>query len=468
MSRSVRLICRCLACAGMGSALLSYSRAPVWAADSAPTAGAGASPGKASPMTTTKAKPLLRDFMGLNVHSVGFRPALYKPVCRLVRDYHPMSWDLGEDTSSALDFPHARSNGVNWLDEYGSWQKAGYDIDVSIQVEQTAPGKWKDMPRDAFAYGRAFAQYFGPSGSHPLVSSVEIGNEPANYNDSEYRTVFENMAKGIRQGDPRLPIATCYVVAGKPDQYTKNVESLKGLEALYDILNIHTYAFAEPYPTWRRSFPEDPTIHYLTPITDTITWRNANAPGKQIWVTEFGWDSTTKPDLPTGDFSRWVGSTDTQQAQYLVRSFLVFSALDLDRAYIYYFDDEDVPTLHAASGLTRHFTPKPSYYAVSHLYHTLGNYRFARAVVQKTGDLYVYENRNATNRKERIWAVWSPTGTNRETEVSLPAPGGSVVRAERMPLKAGEAESVSWEAGKDGTIKVTAGESPIYLWLRDR
>jgi serine/threonine-protein kinase ATR len=437
-----------------------------------PTARAAGGPRKAvskkdfreAGVVKTKLTPLFRDFMGLNVHSVGFKPELYKPVCRLVRDYHPMSWDLGDDTSNALEFPHTRNNVVNWLDEYGSWKKDGYDIDASLQFEQTAPGKWKDMAKDAFAYGRAFAQYFGPSGPNRLVGSVEIGNEPGNYSDSQYRVVFENMARGLREGDPRLPIATCNVVAGKPDRYTKNIESIKGLESLYDIINIHTYAFAEPYPTWRRSFPEDPTIKYLVPITDTIAWRNANAPAKQIWVTEFGWDSTTKPDLPTGDFSRWVGSTDTQQAQYLVRSFLVFSALDVDRAYLYYFNDDDTPTLHAASGLTRNYTPKPSYYAVSHLYHTLGNYRFARAVTQETGNLYVYEYQNATNSKDRIWAVWSPTGTNRKSEVVLPALKGKIVRAEQMPLQAGQAESVAFDV-QGSKVTLTVGESPIYLWL---
>jgi hypothetical protein len=413
---------------------------------------------------TVKTKALFRDFMGLNVHSVGLKPELYKPVCRLLRDYHPMVWDLDNDTSNATQFPMTRNN-INWLNEYGVWKKTGYDTDVSLQFEQTAPDKWKDMAKDAFAYGRSFAQYFGPSGTHPLVSGVEIGNEPANYSNAAYRTVFENMARGIRAGDPRLPIATCNVVAGKPDKYTKSITVLDGLQSLYDIINIHTYAFAEPYPTWRRSYPEDPTIQYLPPVTDTIAWRNAHAPGKQIWITEFGWDATTKPNLPTGDFSKWVGVTDTQQAQYLVRSFLIFSALDVDRAYIYYYDDEDAPTLHASSGLTRHFTPKPSFYAVSHLYDTLGNYRFARAVKQEAANLYVYEYQRGTNSKDRIWAVWSPTGTKREAEVSLPAPAGRIVRAEQMPLQAGKAKPAAYRV-QDGKVALTVGETPVYLWIQ--
>ncbi|MCW3051037.1 MAG: hypothetical protein JWN14_207, partial [Chthonomonadales bacterium] len=215
----------------------------------------------------------------------------------------------------------------------------------------------------------------------------------------------------------------------------------------------------------RRSYPEDPKIQYLPPVTDTISLRNAHAPGKQIWITEFGWDATTKPNLPTGDFSKFVGVTDTQQAQYLVRSFLVFSALDVDRAYIYYYDDEDAPTLHAASGLTRHFTPKPSFYAVSHLYETLGNYRFTRAIVQEAGSVYAYEYQSGTNSKDRIWAVWSPTGSNREAEVVLPTLRGKILRAEQMPLQAGKAKPATYRV-QDGKVTLKVGEAPVYLWIQ--
>ena len=41
-------------------------------------------------------KPLMRDFIGINGHTVQFKPELYRPVCGLVRDYHPVEWDLGE------------------------------------------------------------------------------------------------------------------------------------------------------------------------------------------------------------------------------------------------------------------------------------------------------------------------------------------------------------------------------------
>src|SRR5688572_16362475 len=44
-------------------------------------------------------KPLMRDFIGINAHTVQFKPELYAPICRLVRDYHPFDWDAEGDTS---------------------------------------------------------------------------------------------------------------------------------------------------------------------------------------------------------------------------------------------------------------------------------------------------------------------------------------------------------------------------------
>ena len=263
-------------------------------------------------------KPLFRDFMGLNTHTVQFKPDLYKPVTRLLRDYHGFKWDVGDDTDFHLQFPFAR-NRVDWGTMYGSWNNAGYRIDVSVMFDDTKPTAWRDLKRDGAEYGFQFARYFGLSGKK-LVEAAEIGNEPGNYADATYRTLFESVASGMRRGDPKLLISTCAVYARPSGPYHKNIAVLNGLEPLYDIVNVHSYAEAEGYPTWRRSFPEDPKLEFLPKILEVISWRNQNAPGKQIWLTEFGWDATTKPQATEGTFKKWVGVTDLQQAQYLVRA----------------------------------------------------------------------------------------------------------------------------------------------------
>jgi serine/threonine-protein kinase ATR len=76
----------------------------------------------------------------------------------------------------------------------------------------------------------------------------------------------------------------------------------------------------------------DPKVDYLKRVNHLIAWRDRNAPGKEVRVTEFGWDASTKPAPATGDFAKWVGSSETEQARYLVRSFLLFSKRDVTRA----------------------------------------------------------------------------------------------------------------------------------------
>ncbi|OGV39769.1 MAG: hypothetical protein A2X48_24010 [Lentisphaerae bacterium GWF2_49_21] len=49
-------------------------------------------------------KPLMRDFIGLNVHTVQVDPKLYTPVVRLLRDYHPYMWDVDDKPGTPRPF----------------------------------------------------------------------------------------------------------------------------------------------------------------------------------------------------------------------------------------------------------------------------------------------------------------------------------------------------------------------------
>ncbi len=400
--------------------------------------------------------------MGINGHTIQFRPKLYQPVAQLVRDYHPVEWDLGNDSDFAPPFPYAR-NGVDWRKVYGLWHEAGWRTDVSLMFETLPRQRWLKLGADSMAYGERFARAFGPSGTNAWVESAEIGNEPGKFSDADYRVVFENMARGLRAGDPKLKIVTGAMTTGKSHDYAKSVECIAGLESLYEVLNVHTYAQLENWPTWRRSFPEDARLkEYLPDVRRLCEWRDQHAPGKEVWITEFGYDSTTRKPDPTTEFKSWVGSTDEQQAQWNVRSWLLFASLPVQRAYVYFFNDEDEPKLHGASGLTRHFVPKPSFYAAAHLQRTLGDYRFARALVNRPGEAMLFEFTHATDAKQLSWVAWSPTGEGRTGKLELPAFKGKIERAERMPLRANENTTIATPK-VSSTIEV--GESPVYLHL---
>ena len=108
-------------------------------------------------------RPLMREFIGINGHTVQFKPELYQPLCRLARDYHPVAWDLAGDTSKPAPFPFAR-NKVNWETVYGSWRKHGWTVNACLMFESIKREEWKNLEGDARAYGESFAREFGPSG----------------------------------------------------------------------------------------------------------------------------------------------------------------------------------------------------------------------------------------------------------------------------------------------------------------
>lgn len=427
--------------------------------------GCRALPGEPAAQTP---KLLFREFMGLNGHTVQFRPELYRATTVLVRDYHPVEWDLGTNAASTPPFPKAR-NGVDWSTVYGSWKTAGLRIDASLMFETLSKEQWGDLATNAWAYGRRFARAFGPTAGSALVEAAEIGNEPGKFSDADYRAMFEHMARGIKAGDSTVKVATCALTTGKSHDYAKSVTCIQGLESLCDALNVHTYAMLENWPTWKRSFPEDPRLkEYVPDVQKLCDWRDAHAPGKEVWLTEFGYDASTRKPEPKGDFKDWVGVTDEQQAQWIVRSWLLFATLPVQRAYLYFFNDDDTPQLHGASGLTRHFKPKPAFHATAHLLATLGDYRFRSTILDKPGEAIIREFELGTDGKRRIWVVWSPTGTGRTANLILPKFQGTLERAERMPLTAQAAPRVPLpESNSKGTgVEVPIDESPLYLFLK--
>jgi hypothetical protein len=414
---------------------------------------------------TEPERPLFRDFIGLNGHTVLFRPQLYKPVASLVRDYHPAEWDLGKESVFVTPFPFAR-NRVDWSQVYGSWRREGWRIDASVMFETLPRDSWKNLAADSRAYAERLARALGPSATNALLDTVEIGNEPGKFSDADYRMLFENMARGLKAGDPKLRVVTCALTTGKSHEYAKSVDCITGLESLYDVLNIHTYAQLENWPTWRRSFPEDPRLkNYIPDVRHLCEWRDQHAPGKEVWITEFGYDASTRTPDPKSEFKQWVGVTETQQAQWNVRSWLLFSTLPVQRAYLYFFNDDDTPQLHGSSGLTRRFEPKPAFHAAAHLQKTLADYRFKRVLVDRPGEALLYEFTHASDTHRVIWATWSPTGTDRTATLDLPHLDGTIERAERTPLTATQKTEVPLEKNAN---QIAITESPLFLFLRLR
>ncbi|MGE4567761.1 MAG: hypothetical protein AB7C90_01080 [Bacteroidales bacterium] len=443
-------------------------------------------------------KPLMKEFIGINGHFT-FKPELYGQLCRMVRNYHNVNWDV-KKPGNPITIPVC-ANYVNWeTDLYGPWKRAGFETDISVQFSGFEPPTpnyhtyWAGQETWTFEYGKALAGYFGPSGHNKLCTSIEIGNEPGSrFQADSFKTLFVQMASGIRAGDPLVKIVTPAVQARNGDDYAQDLRILYAdtqLLPLYDVINLHTYATIErtrPNESpWNRTFPEDTTVAYMKVVDEAIEWRNRFAPGKEIWITEFGYDACTPEAMEKRkDWSLkldWQGNTDRQQAQYLVRSLLAFAKRDVERAYLFFYNDNDEPGVHASSGLTRHFTPKMSFWAVKQLYTLLGEYRFSKSISANQAEILsdnasqqpiaISEFTHGSQPDKKIWVAWSPTGsqTHRKTEhhprqarVILSQLPGNPVKLEAMATKSVSVSPTDWRVVSDKKIELTVTESPVYI-----
>jgi len=436
-------------------------------------------------------KPLFRDFMGINGHYT-FKPELYGQVCRLARNYHSMNWDV-KQPGDPITIPVC-VNKVHWKNNvYGPWQKAGFETDLCLQFSGFEAGRsdyralWTNQESWCFAYGKALAAYFGPSGAEKLVTSIEIGNEPgARFDQVLYRSIFQQIARGIRAADRQIKILTPAVQARSGDDYIQDLRGFYGdadILPLYDVINLHTYASVprtnSSESPWNRSYPEDPAIDYLRVVDEAIAWRDKHAPNKEVWITEFGYDACTREAMKNRKdwFLKldWQGYDDLQQAQYLVRSFLAFAERDVQRAYIYFYDDKDSPSVHGSSGLTRHFTPKMAFWAVKQLYELLGDYRFNKVVRKVSPQVCVYEFKHGRRANSRIWVAWTPTGC-RTHQKDQHRPSALTITLDGLPsaptdvvgmaTREGEVPRPTWAKAGPSAMTLMVGESPAYILMR--
>jgi hypothetical protein len=250
---------------------------------------------------------------------------------------------------------------------------------------------------------------------------------------------------------------------------------------LYDVLNVHTYPFApaRAYPndnTFNQSYPEDPTLTWLNEVDDMVAWRDAHAPGKEVWVTEYGYNAVTQTaiDHRSGWWldSNWQSMSDIMQAQYLVRAVMALTERGVNRAYAFFYNDGDVADgPFGGSGLTRNGTPKMSFWAMKQVYVRLGDYRLTRIVAKTAGDRCVYEFTKGSDANALTWVVWSPTGTRSDTRagytqrtaaVTLTGLPGTVQQVIGMATTSGAAPSPAYTAS-GSQLSLTIGESPLYI-----
>lgn len=372
---------------------------------------------------------------GFNTYSdnipEGSGPAMFAPVATHGRNYHELLWDISAPGERAGYEKMTGGKGTQaswWLDwdrEYAAWRSAGILPTASIQFKNktVAEKLWSQPSQQAYQYGFDFAKHFGPASGRNLLDMVEIGNEPWDYSSGFYRQILTHMLRGMKAADQDIRVVPAALQASfrQFEGHDYNNYAGENLSAeilsMADGLNGHFYAHMYNNDGVRIStFPENP-LNELHASRNLIRFRDANAKGKAVYVTEFGYDSQgggencTHPECVS----------EAQQAAWGIRAAILLLRNGIERAYWYFFANEFTDSfLHSRSGLTGSlntgFEKKQSYFAFQQLQSILGN-SFLSRIIEENSTYYCYLFENDQQKKFAL--VWRPIGGDPSREQIL-------------------------------------------------
>ena len=376
----------------------------------------------------------------------GEGPYLYDKIASHARNYHNLNWDVTDPDNDPHFSNMAAGKGtqakswLNWDKEYRVWRAANLTLDISVQFTNRSfpQSMWNTPEQSAYNYGREFAKHFGSVHGNGLVSSVEVGNEPWDYDASFYANVLRGMSAGIRSVDSELSVVTGTFQA--EDKHATNTyignRVLPEVANKIDVINCHTYSFVTNSQGVRvGTYPEhkESSFNNIRPIT---RWRDANTPNKPVWVTEWGWDADGGGEVCRA--SECV--TQKAQAVYGIRGLMILARSSIERAtWYFYANSPDCNTLFCRSGLTtsknNNFVKKTIFVVFEDLLSRIGDKYFHSPLQEnENGYIYLFGDKPTSSHDGLVPDItkathivgWLPIDISNQTvsSVEIQVPGG--------------------------------------------
>ncbi len=238
---------------------------------------------------------------------------------------------------------------------------------------------------------------------------------------------------GVKQADPSAKMVLAGLAGAGTKDFETNIETyLDGMRAWAtahrggsfpaDVINIHDYCFGpDPFGTASPKpglSPEDCKLQQL--MASIVSYRDQNLSGKELWLTEFGYDTDPKSRLRAPAIGQ--NSAQVVQGQWLVRSFLALMAAGLDRAFLFVSrdnctgDDTKCPNnavQFSTSGILTEKgdeTPKTAFYFLSTFRARLGAMSYAGDAGSGSPNVSIAKFYDAASGKG-AYVLWAPTST---------------------------------------------------------
>lgn len=170
------------------------------------------------------------------------------------------------------------------------------------------------------------------------------------------------------------------------------------------------------------------SAHVDEAIASVVDWRDLYAPGREVWVTRFGYD--THPDSPLRVAAVPGIAADVVHAQWTIRGALLLLAGGADRVAVGLFADrKSSPGAGETSGLrgpAPGLDPKPALHFVETLRSVVGEFVLKGRVEGLPSDVVALELSHPDGRIAVI--AWSDSASNNTQTVAFPITTTSNVR----------------------------------------
>ncbi len=244
----------------------------------------------------------------------------------------------------------------------------------------------------------------------------------------------------------------------------------------YDAFNVHHY-MTKQIEINGNSFtvgvsPEEGMLKET--MAKFVELRNKYYSDKEVWITEFGWDTNQAYATATSAHAYGNYTGRQVQAMWLTRSYLLLSSCGVDKATMYMCEDAGVESesvgKYGTCGVIAYEydedgntveVKKDSYYYIYTLKNTLGDFSFKREIAAYDENVIIYEYESKDGRT--AYAVWCKTSDGTTSEnylLKIDAESATLVEAVY-----GDIDGVQTELTSDsiGYVSINVSENPVYV-----
>lgn len=271
---------------------------------------------------------------------------------------------------------------------------------------------------------------------------------------------------GVKAADPSCKVVIGGIAAAEPDYIRAIIDwcnEFRGGNLCFDVINYHQYAndagSVQYGQATRGMAPEVARLGNIADKFIDLSYRYAG--GREIWVTETGYDvNQASPHHVPAVGKRSILQT---QADWILRTSLLYARKGIDRVFFYQlFDDDAGKTCQfCTTGLADEGARKrrPALDFLLQARELIGSFVYSESLESNpVVDVYV-------NKQKKIYVLYSPTETGVEREYLLRLPAGvNQVKLHRMAENSDHA-TVENKVVNDGKLTLQLTETPIFIEL---